>query len=103
MSRADVSLSRDEVARLAGLARIDLTDSELDLLAPQLAVILDAVAVVGAVAADDVPVTSHALQLRNVARPDVVRASLAPEEALGGAPEVEQQRFRVPRILEEEA
>jgi aspartyl-tRNA(Asn)/glutamyl-tRNA(Gln) amidotransferase subunit C len=103
MSRADVSLSRDEVARLAGLARIDLTDSELDLLAPQLAVILDAVAVVGAVAADDVPVTSHPLRLRNVARPDVVRASLAPEEALGGAPEVEQQRFRVPRILEEEA
>jgi aspartyl-tRNA(Asn)/glutamyl-tRNA(Gln) amidotransferase subunit C len=102
-SRSDGSLSRDEVARLAALARIDLTEAELDHLAPQLAVILDAVAVVGTVAADDVPITSHPLQLCNVWRPDVVRPSLAPDEALSGAPEVEQQRFSVPRILEEEA
>lgn len=101
-SQAGGSLSRDEVARLAGLARIDLTAAELDHLAPQLAVILDAVTAVGAVAADDVPLTSHPLPLRNVSRPDVVRQSLAPEEALGGAPQVEQQRFSVPRILEEE-
>lgn len=96
-------LTRDEVARLAGLARIDLTELELDHLAPQLAVILDAVAAVGEVAADDVPVTSHPLPLRNVSRPDAVRPSLSPEEALAGAPEVEQQRFSVPRILQEEA
>ena len=100
---AAASLSRDDVARLAGLARIDLTDAELDLLAPQLAVILESVAAVGEVAADDVPPTAHPLGLRNVARPDVVHPSLSPEEALAGAPEVEQQRFSVPRILDEDA
>jgi aspartyl-tRNA(Asn)/glutamyl-tRNA(Gln) amidotransferase subunit C len=95
-------MSRVEVARLARLARIDLTEAELSHLAPQLAVILDAVAAVSTVAAEDVPVTAHPLPLRNVSRPDVVRPSLSPEEALAGAPAVEQQRFSVPRILEEE-
>lgn len=97
------TLGREEVARLARLARIDLTEAELDHLAPQLAVIVDAVAAVGEVAADDVPVTSHPIALRNVTRPDVVRPSLSPEDALAAAPQVEQQRFSVPRILEEEA
>jgi aspartyl-tRNA(Asn)/glutamyl-tRNA(Gln) amidotransferase subunit C len=98
-----VAMSREEVARLARLARIELTEAEIDHLAPQLAVIVDAVAAVSAVAADDVPVTSHPLPLHNVSRADVVRPSLSPEEALAGAPEVEQQRFSVPRILGEEA
>lgn len=102
-SSSTPSMSRDEVARLAPLARISLSDAELDHLAPQLAVIVDAVAVVSAVAADDVPPTSHPLPLHNVLRPDVVRPSLAPDEALGGAPAVEKQRFSVPRILGEEA
>ena len=97
------SMTRDDVARLAHLARIDLSDAELDHLAPQLAVIIDSVAVISSVAADDVPGTSHPLPLRNVYRPDVVRPSLAPDEVLAGAPEVEQQRFSVPRILGEEA
>lgn len=102
-STSTPAMSRDEVARLAALARISLTDAEVDHLAPQLAVIVDAVAVVSAVAADDVPPTSHPLPLQNVWRPDVVQLSLAPEEALGEAPAVEQQRFSVPRILREEA
>ena len=55
------------------------------------------------VAADDIPPTSHALPLTNVFRPDVVRPSLAREQVLAGAPAAEQDRFRVPRILEEEA
>ena len=54
------------------------------------------------VAGDDIPPTSHALPLTNVFRDDVVSACLTPQEALGGAPEVEEQRFRVPRILGEE-
>lgn len=99
---ASPTLTRNEVARLAQLARIDLADAELDHLAPQLAVIVDAIAAVGEVVADDVPITSHPIPLHNVARPDSVRPSLSPQEALGGAPEVEQQRFSVPRILEEE-
>jgi aspartyl-tRNA(Asn)/glutamyl-tRNA(Gln) amidotransferase subunit C len=96
-------ISRDDVAHLAKLARIDLTDAELDHLAPQLAVILESVAKVSEVADVDVPPTSHAVPLRNVFRADEVRPGLTPEEALAGAPEVDQQRFAVPRILDEEA
>ncbi len=96
-------ITREEVAHLADLARIDLSDAELDHLAPQLAVILDSIKSISEVAADDVPPTSHALPLTNVFREDEVRPGLTSEEALAGAPEVEQQRFSVPRILGEEA
>jgi len=96
------AISRDEVSHLAHLARIDLTDAELDRLAGQLDAIVDAVATVSAVAGEDVPATSHPLPLSNVTRPDVVAPSLTPDDALAGAPAAEQQRFRVPRILEEE-
>jgi aspartyl-tRNA(Asn)/glutamyl-tRNA(Gln) amidotransferase subunit C len=99
---APASISRDEVAHLADLARIDLSDAELDHLAPQLSVILESVASINDVASDDIPPTSHALPLTNVFREDVVRPGLTAEEALSGAPEVEQQRFRVPRILGDE-
>ena len=98
-----MALSPNDVADLARLARIDLTDAELELLAPQLDVILESVAHVSDVAADDIPPTSHALPLTNVFRPDVVRPSLARDQVLAGAPAAEQDRFRVPRILEEEA
>jgi aspartyl-tRNA(Asn)/glutamyl-tRNA(Gln) amidotransferase subunit C len=96
-------ISRADVARLASLARIELTDEELDHLAPQLAVILESVAKVSEVADADVPPTSHAVPLSNVYRADELRPGLTPEEALAGAPEVEDQRFAVPRILGEEA
>ena len=96
------SITRDEVAHLADLARIELSDAELDHLAPQLNVILESIASIQGVAGDDVPPTSHPLPLTNVFRDDDLAACLTPEEALSGAPEVEQQRFRVPRILGEE-
>ena len=95
-------ITRDEVAHLADLARIDLDDAELDHLAPQLSVILESVASISGVAGDDVPPTSHPLPLTNVFREDVVTPSLTPEEALAMAPAVEQQRFAVPRILGDE-
>ena len=98
-----IEITRDEVAHLATLARIDLDDAELDHLAPQLSVILESVASLSEVAAGDIPPTSHALPLTNVFREDVVTPSLTPEQALSGAPEVEEQRFSVPRILGEEA
>ena len=97
------SLSRDEVVHLARLARIELAPDELDHLAAQLDVILGAVARVSEVAADDIPPTSHPLPLTNVFRDDVVQPCLTAEEALSGAPAVEDQRFSVPRILGEEA
>lgn len=95
-------ISRDDVAKLANLARIDLSDAELDRLAPQLSVIVESVAQVSAVAADDVPPSSHALPMQNVMRADEVRPSLDREAVLAGAPEAEQDRFKVPRILGEE-
>jgi aspartyl-tRNA(Asn)/glutamyl-tRNA(Gln) amidotransferase subunit C len=96
------SITREQVAHLADLARIDLSDAELDHLAPQLSVILDSIAAIRGVAGDDVPPTSHALPLTNVFREDVVVPGLTAEEALSGAPETDQQRFSVPRILGDE-
>ncbi len=96
-------ISRDEVSHLADLARIDLSAEELDHHAPQLSVILESIASISDVAADDVPPTSHALPLTNVFREDVACPGLTAEQALSGAPEVDQQRFSVPRILGEEA
>ena len=96
------SLSRDDVAKLAGLARIEMSEEELVALSSEFTVILDAVARVQEVASADVAATSHPLPLRNVFRPDVVVPSLAPADALSGAPAQEEQRFRVPQILGEE-
>ena len=97
------AITRDEVAHLARLSRLALTDDELDHYATQLDAIIESVAKVAEVAAEDVPPSSHALPLTNVLRPDEVRPSLTPEQALSGAPAVEDDRFRVPRILGEEA
>ncbi|GAB3259589.1 Asp-tRNA(Asn)/Glu-tRNA(Gln) amidotransferase subunit GatC [Alteromonas gracilis] len=97
------SLTREQVRHLADLARIDLDDAELDHLAPQLSVILESVASISEVAADDIPPTSHPIPMTNVFREDVVVPGLTAEQALAGAPAVEEQRFSVPRILGEEA
>jgi aspartyl-tRNA(Asn)/glutamyl-tRNA(Gln) amidotransferase subunit C len=95
-------ITREEVAHLARLSRLELGAEELDHLAAQLDDIIGAVARVAEVAADDIPPTSHPLPLTNVMRPDVVRPGLTSEQALSGAPAAEEQRFRVPRILGEE-
>lgn len=95
-------ISREDVANLAKLARIDMSDDELDHLANELSVILDAVARVQEVANSDVPPTSHPIPMTNVFRVDENRPSLSPEDALSGAPASEGQRFKVPQILGEE-
>jgi aspartyl-tRNA(Asn)/glutamyl-tRNA(Gln) amidotransferase subunit C len=95
------AIDRAGVAHLAQLARISMTDDELDAMAGQLEVILSAVGRVGEVAAADIPPTSHAVPLTNVLRPDELAPCLTPDEALAAAPASEQQRFRVPRILDE--
>jgi aspartyl-tRNA(Asn)/glutamyl-tRNA(Gln) amidotransferase subunit C len=96
------TISRDEVAHLARLARLAVTEDELDTFASQLDVILQAVAQVGEVAAADVPPTSHSVPLTNVLRDDVEVPCLIRDDALAGAPDAEDHRFRVPRILDEE-
>jgi aspartyl-tRNA(Asn)/glutamyl-tRNA(Gln) amidotransferase subunit C len=97
-----MSITRDEVAHLARLSRLALSDEELDHLAPQLGQIIAAVAQVQEVAAEGIPPTSHATGLTNVFRDDEPVPCLTQEEALSQAPEVELQRFKVPRILAEE-
>lgn len=97
------SISRDEVAHLARLARLALDDEELDRFGSQLDVILGAVSRIRELDTADVPPTSHALPLTNVTRPDELRPGLTQEQALSGAPTAEDGRFRVPRILGEEA
>ena len=96
------TLSRDEVAKLAALARIEMTEAELVELASQFGSILDSVARVQELNLDGVKATSHPQPLENIARPDVVQPSLTPEQALSGAPAQEEQRFRVPQSLGEE-
>ena len=96
------TISRDEVAHLANLARLAVTDDELDTFAGQLDQILDAVAKVSEVAEEQTPPTSHAVLLTNVFREDAVRPGLSQDEALAGAPAAEDGRFRVPRMLGEE-
>ena len=96
------AISRDEVANLARLARISMSDAELDHLATEMDVILAAVARVQEVAGKDVPPTSHPLEVSNVVREDQVVPSLTPSEALSGAPASHEQRFKVPQILGEE-
>jgi len=96
------AITRAEVAHLARLARLDLAPEELDHYAEQLDVILQSVARVAEVAADDIPPTSHPVPLVNVVREDRVTPSLPREAALAAAPAVEDERFRVPRILEEQ-
>jgi len=96
------TISRDEVAHLARLARLDLQEDELEHYAAQLDVILQSVARVAEVAADDVPATSHPIPLINIMRADVPAPSLTAVDALSGAPSREDDRFRVPRILDEE-
>ncbi|MDQ2757518.1 MAG: Asp-tRNA(Asn)/Glu-tRNA(Gln) amidotransferase subunit GatC [Actinomycetota bacterium] len=95
-----MALTRDDVAHLASLARIDLRDDELDRMLGELGVILDSVAQVQQAPTEGVEPMSHPLPLTNVTRPDVPRPSLTAAEALSGAPAQEQQRFSVPRILD---
>lgn len=96
------TISREEVARLAGLARIELTEPEVNRLAGELDVIVDSVATVSRVATADVPATSHPLPLTNVFREDVPEGTLPVEEILAAAPAAQDGRFLVPQILEED-
>ncbi|HEX6330567.1 MAG TPA: Asp-tRNA(Asn)/Glu-tRNA(Gln) amidotransferase subunit GatC [Actinomycetota bacterium] len=94
-----VEIDIDHVARLA---RLELTDRERERLREQLAAILDHAANVGEVATADVEPTAYAIPRSNVLRPDEPRPSLPVEEVLANAPEREDDRFRVPRIVEVE-
>ncbi len=97
------TISRDEVARLAKLARLALTDEEISGFAGQLDAILGYVGAIQAVDVTGVAATDNPIKNVNVTRPDVVAASLTQAEALAEAPAVADERFAVPQILGEES
>jgi aspartyl-tRNA(Asn)/glutamyl-tRNA(Gln) amidotransferase subunit C len=95
-------ITREDVAHLARLAHIDMSAEELDRMTGELSVIVDSIKTVSEVAGDDVPATSHPIPLSNVYRDDVIGETLTNEEALSGAPDNADGRFKVPAILDEE-
>ncbi|HOB57134.1 MAG TPA: Asp-tRNA(Asn)/Glu-tRNA(Gln) amidotransferase subunit GatC [Rhodoglobus sp.] len=95
-------ITPDVVTHLASLARIALTDEEIQTLTGELGAIVDSVAKVSEVATPDVPATSHPIPLVNVYRDDVPGVTLTTEQALAGAPEHDGSRFQVSAILGEE-
>jgi aspartyl-tRNA(Asn)/glutamyl-tRNA(Gln) amidotransferase subunit C len=97
------TISRDDVAKLAKLARLALTDDELDAFAGQLDSILGYVGAIQAVDVTGVTPTGNPLRDVNVTRPDDVRPGLTQQQALAGAPSADDGRFAVPQILGEEA
>lgn len=96
-------IPKEEVARIAGLARIYLTDEELERLEGEFDVIANAIDRVSEVATPDVPPTSHPIPLKNVMREDEVGECIDRDLVLEGAPESEDGRFLVPQILGEDA
>ena len=96
-------ISAEQVAHLANLARIALTEEEIEHLTAELGQIMQAVEKVNEVATPDVPPTSHPIPMQNVFRDDVVGDTvLSVEQALSGAPEAADSRFVVSAILGEE-
>ncbi|MEU3331998.1 Asp-tRNA(Asn)/Glu-tRNA(Gln) amidotransferase subunit GatC [Glutamicibacter creatinolyticus] len=96
------AISREDVVHLARLAHIEMSDAELDKMTGELGVIVDAIASVSEVASSDIPATSHPIPLTNVMREDVVGQTLSIDEVLANAPDSDQDRFRVPAILDGE-
>ena len=101
MSAMSRPISTEDVAHVATLARLRLSDDELERFTDQLAAVLEHARDVEALDTAGVPPTAHPLPLVNVLRDDVVAPSLDRDEVLGQAPAVEADRFRVPRILGE--
>jgi aspartyl-tRNA(Asn)/glutamyl-tRNA(Gln) amidotransferase subunit C len=98
---AEAKITADDVRHVAKLARLDVTDEEVELFAGQLAAVLEHAEDVEALDTEGVPPTAHPLPLKNVLRDDVPRPSLDRDEVLSQAPATEDGRFRVPRILGE--
>jgi aspartyl-tRNA(Asn)/glutamyl-tRNA(Gln) amidotransferase subunit C len=92
----------DLVRHLANLARIELDEAEVVRFTEQLGVILDSVAKISSAIDENTPATSHPIPLANVFREDEIESSLTQEQALSGAPDQGQGRFRVAAILDEE-
>jgi aspartyl-tRNA(Asn)/glutamyl-tRNA(Gln) amidotransferase subunit C len=96
-------LDREDVAHVAALARLELTEDELDTFTVQLASVLDHASDIAALDLSGLEPMSHPLEIRNVLRPDEPHPSLERAAVLAAAPAVEDDRFRVPRIAADPA
>lgn len=95
-------LTRDEVVHVARLARLELTDDEIDRFTRQLGDVLDHAADIEALDVGDIEPTAHPIPLVNIVRDDRIVASLDRDEVLAAAPAAEDGQFRVPPVLGEE-
>ena len=95
-----MKISRTEVEHVARLARLALSDTELDSLTGEMDAILAYVDQLNRLETGDITPTAHAVPMANAFRADEVRASFTPEQALGNAPSSDQAGFRVPRVIE---
>ena len=91
-------ISEEEVRHVANLARLGLTDTEVEKISGQLGAILDSIDQIGELDLEDVPPTANALNLTNVLRPDEPHKCLSTDEALSTAPDAVDDLFAVPRI-----
>jgi aspartyl-tRNA(Asn)/glutamyl-tRNA(Gln) amidotransferase subunit C len=93
-----MAISREDVIYVAGLARLELTEQEIQEYTVQLNSILDYAAMLERLDTKDVAPTAHAVPLHNVLREDEVKASIKHEKTLRNAPDADEGFFRVPRI-----
>jgi aspartyl-tRNA(Asn)/glutamyl-tRNA(Gln) amidotransferase subunit C len=94
-------ISREDVEHVARLARLALTDAELERMRAELSAILSYIDKLGELDTDGVPPTSHAVPLVDIMRDDEVRPCLPVDEMLANAPDRVGDLFRVPRIIED--
>lgn len=95
-------LTRDQVIYLAQLAKLHLSEAEIDRVSDEVDKILDSVAKVQEVGTEDITPTSHPIALSNVYRDDVVGPVLSQQDVLAGAPEIQDGLFKVPAVLSTE-
>lgn len=95
-----MAISKGDVERVAELARLDLTESQIEALTPQLAGIVAYVDSLAAVDTEGIEPMAHAVEVTNVLRPDEVRTGLSHEAALSNAPRHDSVGFRVPAVLD---
>lgn len=95
-----MAISREEVEHVALLARLGLTDEELETFAGQLSAILDYMRIINQLETSEIPPTAQVIPLRNVMRDDIPRPSLPIDEVLQNAPDREGSYFRIPPVLD---
>jgi aspartyl-tRNA(Asn)/glutamyl-tRNA(Gln) amidotransferase subunit C len=97
----DKKIDEAQVRKVAKLARLDLSEAEIEEFAGQLSAILDYVARMNELNTDGVEPLAHCLPINNVFRDDVIKESLGTEKTLANAPQRDGDFFKVPKILEE--